>query len=177
MGHSMGGAEVLHYAARGPLVVRRRIVGYLVESPWISLHKATQHSTALVFAGKLAAMVMPKWQMVQHVDAQWVSRDKEVCKAYLADDLCHDTGTLEGLAGCLARAAELEKGVVVLEDGVSEGQLPLRVWLGHGTADRVTSFKASQNFMNRLAAKDKEFRVYDGWYHKCKWSPKFNYGR
>lgn len=167
MGHSMGGAEILHFAAHGPLEIRLQIAGYLSESPWISLHPATQPSKALVMAGKLASMLMPRFQMVQHVEAKWVSRDEAVAKAYLADKLCHDTGTLEGLAGCLARAAELEKGQLPLKDDQG-GSLPkLRIWLGHGTADRVTSFEASQKFMERLAVQDKEFKVYDGWYHKC----------
>lgn len=167
MGHSMGGAEILHFAAHGPLEIRLQIAGYLAESPWISLHPTTQPSKALVMAGKLASRLMPRFQMVQHVEAQWVSRDEAVVKAYLVDKLCHDTGTLEGLAGCLARAAELDKGQLPLKDDQG-GSLPkLRIWLGHGTADRVTSFEASQKFMERLAVQDKEFKVYDGWYHKC----------
>lgn len=162
----MGGAEVLHYAARGPVDVRRQIAGYLLESPWIALHKATQPSRALEMAGKLVAKMLPRVQIVQHVQPQWVSRDEEVVQAYIADELCHDTGTLEGLAGSLARAAELHRGVVVFSEGDVEGG-QCRIWLAHGTADRVTSFEASERFMERLTLRDKEFKVYDGWYHKC----------
>lgn len=160
----MGGAEVLHYAARGPADVRRQITGYVVESPWIALHPATQPSRALVLAGRLAARVMPRMQMVQKVEPKWVSRDEEVCKAYIADELCHDTGTLEGLAGMLNRAAELDRGEIQLKDGEGE----CRIWLAHGNLDHVTSFDASQRFMQKLEVRDKEFKVYDGWYHKCK---------
>lgn len=166
MGHSMGGAEVLHYAACGPADVLRQITGYVVESPWIALHPATQPSRALVVIGRLAARVMPRMQMVQKVEPKWVSRDEEVCKAYTADVLCHDTGTLEGLAGMLNRAAELDSGEVQLKDGEGESE-KCRIWLAHGNLDRVTSFDASQRFMQKLEVRDKEFKVYDGWYHKC----------
>lgn len=160
----MGGAEVLYYAAQGPAEIRRQITGYLIESPWIALHPATQPSRALVVAGRLAAKLVPRRQMVQKVAPKWVSRDEGVCKAFMADELCHDTGTLEGLAGMLSRAADLDNGKVELKDGKGN----IRLWLGHGNQDRVTSFAASQRFMERLGVKDKEFKVYDGWYHKCK---------
>ena len=166
MGRSMGGAEVLHYAARGPVSVRRQIAGFLIESPWIELHKVTQPSWALEVAGKLVARVLPRLQMVQQVQPQWMSRDEEVVQAHIVDELCHNTGTLEGLAGCLARAAELHHGAVVFQEGGGDGER-CRIWLAHGTADRVTSFKASEKFMERLTIRDKEFKVYDGWYHKC----------
>lgn len=164
----MGGAEVLHYAARGPVNVRRQIAGYLVESPWIALHEATQPSRALEVVGKLVAKALPRLQMVQHVQPQWVSRDEDVVQAYIADELCHDIGTLDGLAGCLARAAELHRGVVTFQEGDGEGG-QCRIWLAHGTADRVTSFEASKKFMRGLTLRDKEFKVYNGWYHKREW--------
>ena len=157
---------MLHYAAQGPLDVRRQITGYLIESPWIALHPATQPSRALEVVGRLAARLVPRMQMVQKLEPRWISRDEEVCKAYMADELCHDTGTLEGLAGTLDRAAQLNNGVVELKDGEGDSE-KYSVWLGHGNEDRVTSFAASQRFMERLGVKDKEFKVYDGWYHKC----------
>lgn len=166
MGHSMGGAQVLHYAAHGPEDVRRQIRGYVVESPWIVLDKATQPNRITVMAGKLAAKVLPRWQLVQAPDDKWVSRDKEEVRRIIDDELCHRTGTLEGFAGCFARAAELNDGALVLGNGEGEGEA-CRLWLGHGTADRITSFEASERFMKRLSLKDMEFKVYDGWYHKC----------
>ena len=164
MGHSMGGNEVIYYAARGPADVRRRIAGYLAESPWITLHETSQPSQVTVTVARLLAKVMPKQQMVQKLAPQLMSRDEDVCMDFATDELCHDTGTLEGLAGTLARAAELDKGLVFPEDG--KGVETCRMWVGHGTEDKVTSFGASQRYMKRLGLKDKEFRVYDGWYHK-----------
>ncbi|KAL8694434.1 MAG: hypothetical protein Q9218_000926 [Villophora microphyllina] len=161
MGHSMGGGQVLYYAARGPQDIRSQISGYLCESPLVAIHEDTQPSRFVVVTGRLASKVLPKRQMVQRIERSYLCRDEEMCKAYEADDLCHDTGTLEGLAGMLQRASELDRGEVQFDD--VEG---CRLWVGHGTEDRVTSFKATARFMDRLQIKDKTFKVYEGHYHK-----------
>ena len=164
MGHSMGGAQVLQYAARGPPEIRRQLHGYLAESPFVALHRDSQPARLTVLAGRLAAKVLPRQQLVQKLDPGAMSRDPRVCEEYAKDELCHDTGTLEGLAGMLRRGEELEKGEVVIEDG--EG---VRLWVGHGTGDKVCSFEATRGLMERLGVRDKEFRMYDGWFHKCRW--------
>ena len=118
--------------------------------------------------GRLGAMLLPNYQMVNKLEPKWLSRDPEVNRAFVDDELCHDTGTLEGLAGMLDRTADLMSGKVKLEDsrdGKPEGDV--RVWVGHGTEDRVTSFEASKRWVDQLKVKDKEFKAYDGWYHKC----------
>ncbi|KAL8671998.1 MAG: hypothetical protein Q9168_003534 [Polycauliona sp. 1 TL-2023] len=166
MGHSMGGAEVLHWAATGPAAIRAQVVGYLCESPLIAIHEDTQPSRIVVVVGRLAARVVPRRQLVQRIDCSYLSRDKSVCVDFENDDLCHDTGTLEGLAGMLQRAEDLERGRVSFNDSES-----IKLWVGHGTEDRVTSFKATERFMNGLKITDKTFRVYDGYYHRLHAEP------
>ena len=63
MGHSMGGAEVLQWAARGPFDMRSQIRGYLAESPYLALHHSAQPSRLVAKAGRLAAKVVPRRQM------------------------------------------------------------------------------------------------------------------
>ena len=158
MGHSMGGAEILQYAARGPFEVRSQITGYVAESPYIALHPSAQPSQFTVVAGRLAAKILPNRPMVQKLESKWLCRDPIVCKEWAEDPLCHDTGTLEGLSGMLDRADELNRGLVIIREG--------RVWVGHGTEDRVCSFDAARGWFERLGVQDKDFKPYDGWYHK-----------
>ena len=165
MGHSMGGAEVLQYAARGPPEIRKQIRGFVLESPYLALHPSAQPSRVIVVAGKLASKLLPRRQMVQKLDAKWLSRDEDVRRDWVEDQLCHDTGTLEGLAGMLERADELDRDVVVLKDEEKGGDV--RIWVGHGSEDHVTSFDTSKRWFERLGVKDKEYRIYEGWYHKC----------
>lgn len=166
MGHSMGGAEVLVYASVGPAPLRARIRGYLAEAPFVALHPDSRPSRLTVVLGRLAAKVLPQRQMLQHLDARWLSRDESVRKDWVDDPLCHDVGTLEGLAGMLGRAEELESGKVKVADQAA------RVWVGHGSEDRVTSFEASRRWLDGLeGVRDREFRVYEGWFHKRVSSP------
>ena len=63
MGHSIGGAEVLHWAARGPPDMRSQLRGYLAESPYLALHPSAQPGCFFLTAGRLAAKSVPKRQM------------------------------------------------------------------------------------------------------------------
>lgn len=150
-----------HWAATGPAEIRAQVMGYICESPLIAIHEDTQPSKIVVLVGRLAAKVVPRRQLIQKIDSTYLSRDKSVCKEFENDELCHDTGTLEGLAGMLQRAEDLDRGRLSFNDPES-----CKLWVGHGTEDRVTSFKATERFMDRLRLKDKTFRIYDGHYHR-----------
>lgn len=175
MGHSMGGAVVLTYAALGPVEVRRQITGYVSESPWIAIHPASAPYRITVRVGRVAAKVIPNFQMVQKLDAKWIARDPEVGRDFDRDELCHNTGTLEGFAGMLDRAADLLTGKMSLvedEDGDQPSETskpPIRLLVAHGSEDRVTSFEATKEFLKHVKVKDLTFKVYEGWYHKCKY--------
>jgi acylglycerol lipase len=177
MGHSMGGAEALHFMmTEAPRRVacelpRGTIRGLLLESPYIALHPESQPNGFTVWAGKLAAKVAPSRQMLQKLDSTYMSRDPQVRKDWEEDRLCHDTGTLEGLAGMLQRAAEL---TAIGEGKVVEGLkldpgCPL--WVGHGNADRVTSYDGSKKLFEKLKVEDKTFKTYEGASHKLHAEP------
>jgi acylglycerol lipase len=170
MGHSMGGAETLVYAAQGPSDITHKIRGYLVESPFIALHPAARPWRVTVTLGRLASKVLPNMPMLNKLDASKICRDPEVCRVWQEDALCHDTGTLAGLAGMLDRAGDLEGGKVVVGEGLGEGGRT-RLWVGHGTGDEVCGFDACEKFFKGLKVEDKEFRRYDGWYHKLHSEP------
>ena len=161
----MGGGQILQYAAKGPSDIRSQIRGYLAEAPYIALHPSAQPSKLLEVAGKLAAKVVPKRQMVQKLESKWICRDENVCKDYEKDDLCHDTGTLEGLAGMLQRASELDHGVVMPVEG--------NFWIGHGNQDHITSYDSSRRLFERMGEgiKDKEYKTYEKHYHKLHAEP------
>ena len=99
--------------------------------------------------------------MVQKIEPKFLCRDAALYAEFEADELCHDTGTLQGLADMLQRTEDLDRGR--FPTGDLEG---CRLWVGHGTEDRVTSFLATARFMEKLPIRDKTFRVYDGHYHK-----------
>ncbi|XPS93939.1 Acylglycerol lipase [Ascochyta lentis] len=165
MGHSMGGGEVLCYAAQGPREIRQHIRGYLLESPFVDFDANSKPSPFTVFFGRLAGKLLPHRQLVNKLDVNLISRDPEVCKRFEEDELCHDTGTLEGLAGMLDRTGELAAGKVIIPDDAGEGGVT-RIWIAHGDKDGITAFAASKRLAEALQVKDKEFRAYEGYYHR-----------
>ena len=167
MGHSMGGGEVLCFAAEGPTDIRQHIRGYLLESPFVDFNAASKPSPITVFFGRLAGKLLPHRQMVNKLEVKLISRDPAIQKQFLEDDMCHDTGTLEGLAGLLDRTADLANGKIRVGDAAGEGGVT-RIWIGHGSKDGITDFEASKRLAERLTAEDKEFKSYEGHYHRRK---------
>ena len=170
MGHSIGGGETLYYASTGPKEIVSKIRGFLLESPLIALAPAVAPSKALLIAGKLAARLMPHRPMVRKLPPETMCRDPDVVKEWVADTLCHDTGTLECLDAMTARSTDLDQGHTVLKDGLGDGG-KTRVWIGHGTVDGACDYNASRIWFERIPVEDKEFRVYEGWYHKLHAEP------
>jgi acylglycerol lipase len=167
MGHSMGGGEVLCYAAQGPNEIRQHIRGYLLESPFVDFDPKSKPSFVTVFFGRLAGKLLPHRQLTNKLDPKLISRDPAVCKSFDEDELCHDTGTLEGLAGLLDRTSHLADGKIVIPDDAGEGGVT-RIWIAHGDADGITDYNASKRLAEALQVKDKEFKSYAGYYHRRK---------
>lgn len=163
----MGGGQVLCYAAQGPADVRKHIRGYLLESPFVDFDPKSKPNFFTVFFGRLAGRLLPHRQMVSKLDANLISRDPAVNKAFETDELCHNTGTLEGLSGMLDRTAQLCGGKIIIPDGAGEGGCT-RIWIGHGNKDGITSYHASKRLYDALQVKDKEFKTYEGYYHRRK---------
>ena len=161
-GHSMGGAEVLLWASRGPPEVRRRVRGYILEAPFLRLHPSGAPSSFTLLAARWASKLFPGMQLYQKQRLEWICRDERVREETVRDPLIHDTGTLEGLVAMLRRAEELDRGMHDLKDTTDE---PKNVWIGHGDQDHLVSIEASKAFFVRMNVKDKLFETYHGFYH------------
>lgn len=167
----MGGAETLYYASLGPSSLLSQIRGFIASAPLIGLHPDTRPFKATVYAGRLAGRLLPKFQLVNKLDSKWLSRDPEQNKLWEQDELCHDTGTLEGLAGMLDRGLQLESFKVLPKDNAGEGG-KTRLLVLHGTGDHVNAYDATKDYVDRCAGlSDVELKSYDGWYHNSKFLP------
>ncbi|KAG9627414.1 alpha/beta-hydrolase, partial [Aureobasidium melanogenum] len=148
-----------------------QIRGFIASAPLISLHSDTRPFKATVYAGRLAGRVLPKFQLVNKLDPKWLSRDPEQNKLWEQDELCHDTGTLEGLAGMLDRGLQLESYKVLPKEGTGEGG-KTRLLALHGTGDHVNAYEATKAYVERCTElSDKELKSYDGWYHNMHAEP------
>lgn len=163
----MGGQQLLHYMSSGPSDVLQHVRGFLIEAPFVDFNAKSKPNGLTVFFGRLAGRLLPHRQLTNKLDANLVTRDPEVNRRYEADELCHDTGTLEGLAGMLDRTAMLSKGQVEIRDDIGEGGVT-RVWFAHGDKDGICDYEASKRFAEGMKVKDKEFKTYEGYFHKSK---------
>ncbi|KAL1961522.1 hypothetical protein VTN77DRAFT_1643 [Rasamsonia byssochlamydoides] len=180
LGHSMGGGQVLHYALNPVSPYHKQssgqdtvtLAGVLAFSPLIALHPSSRPLAITVVLGRLAAKLLPHFHLRNQLAPKLLCRDEQVCADYSADPLCHETGTLEGLAGLLDRAAWLEK----LSESSSPSYTAVEetippIWIGHGTDDKITSFDATKRFVEVLSIRDKAFKAYEGAYHKLHAEP------
>jgi acylglycerol lipase len=137
-GHSLGGTIAINFG----LQRQPNLTGMIVTSPSLAL--AFEPSKAKIAAAKIMAKLMPTFAMKNGLETEALSRDIRVVKAYNDDVYVHD-----------ALSARL--GLDMLESGQSALQnapawnLPLL--LMHGTADRITSHKASQQFAETAGTK------------------------
>ncbi|KAK7749751.1 hypothetical protein SLS53_000330 [Cytospora paraplurivora] len=163
MGHSMGGGEVLALASTPEYEDRvvSRVKGWLLEAPFIGFAEAERPSALKVIAGRLAGKLLPRMHLVNVIAPENLTRDPEVQKSLHEDALCHDTGTLEGLAGLLDRTGDLQAGRLRLSPKVQS------LWLGHGDADMATSHEASKEWYDRQTqVGDRTFKTYEGGFHQ-----------
>ncbi|KAI1100185.1 hydrolase [Jackrogersella minutella] len=166
LGHSMGGGEALALAstARFDDVVGR-VRGWVLEAPFLGFAPELQPSWLTVASGRLAARVVPSFHLVRPVPPAHLSRDPAVQRSIAQDALLHNTGTLEGLAGMIDRAEFLSVGKLTLRPRVKS------VFLAHGTADMVTSFKKAEEWWGRQKLDDGTFKAYEGFVHQLHAEP------
>jgi acylglycerol lipase len=89
-----------------------------------------------------------------------LSHDKAVNAAYMQDPLIQHRGSMRGVSDMLDAGGEL------LRSGYQRWPKQLPLLLVHGTEDKVTSFRASQQFHERLPASNKTLSLNEGGYHE-----------
>jgi len=149
-GHSLGGNLLINYASRNNLVVN----GIIVTSPWFELVK--QYSKWQVFSATLISEIMP-WLMVKNdLRAEDISRDLRVVHNYRNDKYSFKKINVRFALQCIQAGHKASLSIYKIN-------VPLLVM--HGTGDRITSFKASRNFV-RNAGERTTFIEWSGCYHE-----------
>ncbi len=149
-GHSMGGGLVLNY------VLRRHptIDGAVATSPWVDLPHPP--SAGRVMLGKFMRMIYPRYAEPNGLDANHLSHDPEVVKAYLSDPLVHDQ-----ISAALG-VGMMEAGQWLL-NFKGTAQIPLLIM--HAGEDEITSAKASEQLAGQLTG-DVTWKSWNGLRHE-----------
>jgi len=151
IGHSMGGLISAAYL----LEHQNEVSGAILSGP--SIKVPDNISQAIIFAGKLLSIILPKAGLIQ-LDPTGVSRDSAVVDAYVNDPLVY-TGKVTARLG-----AELLKTMQQVAEQAAKISLPIMI--AQGGDDKLVDPDGARFFYDRIGSKDKTLKIYKGLYHE-----------
>lgn len=155
-GHSMGGLNTTMFIAKNRKAAG--LVGGIISSP---LYRAAFDPPAVkVAVGKFLSGVpwVNSITLPTELDASAISRDPEVVKIYQSDPFVH------GYVSIRTANAFFNAGELVTNSLYKEITIPVLVV--HGTADKLTSAKATEEVFPKFASEDKTLKIYEGSSHE-----------
>ena len=150
-GHSLGGLIALQYLTGTP---EPRVAGAVISAPALDTSAANPVQRAVA---PLLSRLLPGLGVLR-LDAEAVSRDPEVVRAYRTDPL-NRTGKMVARTG-----AELMATALAMPRRLPGLRMPLLVL--HGTADRLVPPAASEVVRAHAGSADVTVRVYEGLFHE-----------
>ncbi|HYP26053.1 MAG TPA: alpha/beta hydrolase [Blastocatellia bacterium] len=151
IGHSMGGLVALRYAAKSSA----RLAGLVVSAPAIKV--AAKVPRAKLMAARISAAVAPRVRLDNGIDPSSLSRDPEVGKAYASDPLVNRLVSARWYAEITEAMREV-RGLGPL--------LTLPLLMLQGTEDKLISEDGAKRLFEEVSSKDKELKIYPGYYHE-----------
>ncbi len=149
-GHSMGGTIVTLYTVTRKPDLR----GLILSAP--ALKPGADISPFLVKITKFLGKVLPGVRVLKTANAQF-SRDPAVVTAMDDDPL------IDNRPGPARTAAQLLLAMERVREGAPSIKAPLLAM--HGTGDKLTNPEGSRELVERAASKDKELKLFDGFFH------------
>lgn len=149
-GHSMGGNVVLNYAIKRKHILK----GVIATSPLLGL--AFQPPKWKLTAGRLLGKIIPSITLPSELDTTAISRDTTEVEKYINDPLIHDKISPN------YSIAVFDAGDWAIEHA---SQLTAPTLVVHGTGDKITDYKASEQFVKNSHQKA-EIKLFEGGYHE-----------
>ncbi len=151
VGHSMGGLISSAYL----LEHQDELTGAVLSGPGIKV--SDKISNAVIFAGKILSVVMPKAGIIQ-LDAEDICRDPAVVDAYVNDPLVY-RGKITARLG-----AEMLKTIQHVAKSAIKIRLPIMIV--QGGSDKLVDPSGAQLLYDSVSSEDKTIKIYDGLYHE-----------
>jgi lysophospholipase len=149
-GHSMGALIVLLFAFR----YQDELAGLITTGTALKPMLSNAITVPLV---KTASSFIPGMRLIP-VDANGISRDPEVCRAYQHDPLVYH-GRIP-----LVTLAALQEAASLCIDSLPSLRLPYLAM--HGSDDPLTLVKGAHIILERSGSPDTTVKIYDGLYHE-----------
>ena len=151
VGHSMGGLISAAYLLKH----QDELTGAVLSGPGIKV--PDNISNAVIFAGKILSVVMPKAGIIQ-LDAEGICRDPAVVDAYLNDPLVY-TGKITARL-----SVEMLKTIQHVTGSAIKIRLPIMIV--QGGSDKLVDPSGAQLLYDSVSSEDKKIKIYDGLYHE-----------
>jgi len=151
LGHSLGGLIATHYLFEN----QDKFRGAIISAPLIKVSDTI--SPATITMGKILSVLAPKTGILG-LDANLISQDPEVVKAYVNDPLVHHSKTPARLA------VEMLKTMLRSSAEVNKITLPFIVL--QGSEDKLVDPRGAQILYEGASSKDKTLKVYQGFFHE-----------
>jgi len=152
LGHSMGGFITLLYGVK---CHNPKIKGLIVSSPYLK-ERLDIPSVKLMF-GRAVAKLYPKLSLKSGIKSYMVCRDKDVCRKYEQDKL--NTGTVT-----VGWFVAMEKARKYTVENVPSFHYPCLMLQAGG--DIIVDPRANKSYFESIPVEDKEFELYEGFYHE-----------
>jgi acylglycerol lipase len=149
-GHSMGGNLVINFALRR----KPELCGVIATGPWLKLAFDTP-GIQLTFL-RLISSIAQGFSLRSPVNANNLTHDEKAALAYTQDPMVHD------IISARLLLMIHDSGLWALEHAA---EFPLPLLLMHGSADPITSAKASQEFAEKAGDKV-TFKLWNGLFHE-----------
>ncbi len=149
-GHSMGGSLVLNH------VIRRNhpLSALIVTSPWLRLTREPPWGTVVL--ASLMNKIYPSFTVKSTIKPDQLSHDPEFSSRYTTDPLVHNKISVRLFF-------ELHEAGKFALRNVYKINYPFL--LMHGTADTITSPRASENYVMNTSKKTR-LKLWEGQYHE-----------
>ena len=149
-GHSMGGNLVLNHIIRR----NRHVDAVIVTSPWLKLY--SEPSYASMILSTVMKRIYPSMTVKTPLKPEQLSHDQGITIGYASDPLVHNKISLRIFFELY------DSGNYALRN-VYKINHPFLIM--HGTADTITSHKASESFVMNTSKRTR-LKLWDGQYHE-----------
>jgi alpha-beta hydrolase superfamily lysophospholipase len=150
-GHSMGGALVASYM----LEYKSQAEGVILSAP--ALKPDENVSDFLIKVSSVLSFLTPKLKVLK-LDSTKISRDRQVVENYNEDPLVYSESIPARTGYQILRMIDFIK--------FNSNEFDWPVLLLHGTADKLTNPKGTEEFFRNIPSEDKTFHRYPELYHE-----------
>jgi lysophospholipase len=152
LGHSMGGLIVLYHML---YCKNKRIKGVIASSPYIK--DKIKIPAIKYYLGKVAAWLAPRLEIESGLKGEMVCRDRIIARQYDMDELNCSKVTAKWFV-------EIKKARYQLVKEQSSFDSPCIIL--QAGEDLAVDIKGTKQFYDHIASEDKEFVLYENFYHE-----------